>query len=148
MSSILVAVTTRAHWLSGPVGRIRIFSPASELTIASAWWESRGPSGREMLACSWRPRNSLTTADRAVLQLRDVPNVRAALSIALSCLPWAGEGPLSILVNDLAILNNHVDCPQVHFIVVGDHVGERGVCLVLQPLPLTGGLRNLGQSGD
>ena len=55
----------------------------------------------------------LNYGDWAEIGFRDVLNVGMALSVALSRLPRAGKGPLSVLIDDPLILDNHVDGPQV-----------------------------------
>ena len=63
--------------------------------------------------------------------------------MALSRFPGAWKGTLSVIIDNLPILNNHVDSPQVQLVIIGDHVVERVVRLILQPLALACGLRNL-----
>ena len=124
MSSMLVAVTTRPHWLIGPVGRIRIFSPTSELMMASAWWGIVEAVGVGHVRTQSMAKELLDNGDWAVVRLRDVPKVGVATGVAVSRIPWARKGPLLILIDDLIIFDDQVDRLKVQFIVEGDHVIE------------------------
>ena len=58
--------------------------------------------------------------------------------MAVSRVPGARKGPLSVLVNHLVIFDNQGDSPEVQLIVKGDNVVERLVGLVFVPLALAG----------
>ena len=88
---MLVAVTTRPHWLIGPAGRIRIFSSTSALTMAWAWWESGESPELDTLACRAVAEKLLDNSDRTVVGLGDIPEVGEALCVAVSRVPWARE---------------------------------------------------------
>ena len=110
---------TRPHWLIGPVGRIRIFSSTLELTMASAWWGSPGAIGTRYVCVQSMTKKLLHYGDQAVVRPRDIPNVGVTLGMTLSSLPPAWKGPLSVLIDNLPIFNNHVDRAQVQLIITG-----------------------------
>ena len=111
MSSILVAVTTRPHWLSGPVGRIRIFSPASRADDGFGLAGVEGAVVARDVGMQPMAEEFFNKGDGAVFQLRGIVDVSITFRMTLSGLPRAGKGPLAILVDNFAILDNHVDGP-------------------------------------
>ena len=50
---------------------------------------------------------------RAVVGLGDIPEVCEALCMAVSRVPWERKRPLAILVNNLTILDDQVDSPEM-----------------------------------
>ena len=82
----------------------------------------------------------LDDRNRAVVRVGSVPNICPPLCITLTGFVRAREGPLMILINDLSVLHNHTDSPDVNFIVIRHHVVQRVVFLVFDPFTLAGGL--------
>ena len=102
-----------------------------------------GAIGTGYICVQSMTKKLLHYGDRAVVRPCDIPNVGVTLSMTLSSLPPAWKGPLSVLIDNLPIFNNHVDCAQVQLIIICDHVVKRMVRLVLQPFALASGLQNL-----
>ena len=90
MSSMLVEVTTRPHWLTGPVGCI----PDLLLYLSAA--DGFGPMGVERVTRTGHigmqpvPKEFLDDRDRAVIRLGDFPQVGE--SSAWQCPSSQGQG--------------------------------------------------------
>ena len=80
---------------------------------------------------------------RAVVGVGSVPNISPPFRITLTGFVRARESSLMILINDLSILYNHTDSPEVNFVVIRHHVVQRVVFLIFDPLTLAGGLGHL-----
>ena len=108
MSSILVAVTTRPQRSGGPNADLLPCLGADD-----GFWLAgvEGAVGARDVGMQPMAEEFFNDGDGAVFQLRSIPDVSTTFCMTLSGLPWAGKGPLAILVDDLAILDNHVDGP-------------------------------------
>ena len=95
------------------------------------------------------PEKLLHQGDLTVVPLGDVPHVVLTFSVTLARFPGTRKGPLGVAVHDLVIFNEHPPGLQVNAIVMGDHVVQGVVFLILDPFPLTGGFVGLisGQTG-
>ena len=55
----------------------------------------------------------LDDGDRAAVGLGDIPEVCEAFCVAVSLVPWARKRPLAILIDNLIILDDQVDSPEM-----------------------------------